>query len=99
MREVPPQPPFQIEAANDAATTDNSVLPLNAPYSELRRQIATLQAEHAALDTQLEALRQLATLNSAERDDLQIVRIKKRKLKIKDTILLLQLQIEPDELA
>ncbi len=32
-------------------------------------------------------------------DDLEIQRLKKRKLKVKDTIILLQLQLEPDSRA
>jgi hypothetical protein len=32
-------------------------------------------------------------------DDLELQRLKKRKLKVKDTIILLQLQLEPDTRA
>jgi len=66
---------------------------MTAPHhpDELRRRIVELQVEHRDLD------QIIATLESQPgRDDLQIRRLKKRKLQIKDAVTLLQIQLEPD---
>ena len=58
---------------------------------ELNRRIIELQVEHRDLD------QIIATLEAQTgRDDLQIRRLKKRKLQIKDAVTLLQIQLEPD---
>jgi len=57
----------------------------------LRDRILQLQSEHSELDRMID---QLAT--SSDISDLDLQRLKKRKLKVKDNILLLQLQLEPD---
>lgn len=57
----------------------------------LKRRIAELQNEHRSLDRTIETLR-----STPPADDLQIRRLKKRKLQIKDTIVLLQMQLTPD---
>jgi hypothetical protein len=57
----------------------------------LRDRILQLQSEHDELDR---TIGQLAT--SSETSDLKLQDLKKRKLKIKDNILLLQLQLDPD---
>nr|WP_277188008.1 DUF465 domain-containing protein [Caballeronia sp. BR00000012568055] len=54
----------------------------------IRDRIAQLQAEHHGLDDLI------ARMDGA--DDLELRRLKKRKLKVKDTILLLQLQLDTD---
>ncbi|GGD91397.1 MULTISPECIES: DUF465 domain-containing protein [Caballeronia] len=67
---------------------------LNAPRQTaadaalIRDRIAQLQEEHHGLDTLIEKLSGI--------DDLELRRLKKRKLKVKDTILLLQLQLDTD---
>lgn len=67
---------------------------LNAPRQPavdavlLRDRIAQLQEEHHGLDTLIGKLSGI--------DDLELRRLKKRKLKVKDTILLLQLQLDTD---
>ncbi len=62
----------------------------NTP-DELNRRIIELQVEHRDLD------QIIATLEAQTgRDDLQIRRLKKRKLQIKDAVTLLQIQLEPD---
>lgn len=67
---------------------------LNAPRQSavdaalLRGRIAQLQEEHHGLDTLIGKLSGI--------DDLELRRLKKRKLKVKDTILLLQLQLDTD---
>ena len=56
----------------------------------LRDRILQLQSEHSELD------RMIDKLVSSDITDLELRRLKKRKLKVKDDILLLQLQLEPD---
>ncbi|MGN6319703.1 DUF465 domain-containing protein [Trinickia sp.] len=59
----------------------------------LRDRILQLQSEHSELD------RMIDKLVSSDITDLELRRLKKRKLKVKDDILLLQLQLEPDRHA
>lgn len=57
----------------------------------IKRRIVELQVEHRDLD------QIIAMLTSQPGfDQLQIRRLKKRKLQIKDSITLLQIQLEPD---
>ena len=57
----------------------------------IKRRIVELQVEHRDLD-------QIIGMLTAQPgfDQLQIRRLKKRKLQIKDSITLLQIQLEPD---
>ena len=57
----------------------------------IRRRIVELQVEHRDLD-------QIIDMLTAQPgyDELQIRRLKKRKLQIKDSMTLLQIQLEPD---
>ncbi|WP_454720960.1 MULTISPECIES: YdcH family protein [Cupriavidus] len=57
----------------------------------LARQIMELQIEHRDLDYLIDRMAADAT-----HDELQMRRLKKRRLKLKDAITLLQLQLEPD---
>jgi hypothetical protein len=57
----------------------------------LKRRIAELQNEHRGLDATIAGLSEAVPL-----DEMQIRRLKKRKLQIKDTIVLLQMQLTPD---
>jgi hypothetical protein len=57
----------------------------------LKRRIAELQNEHRGLDATIAGLGVALPL-----DEMQIRRLKKRKLQIKDTIILLQMQLTPD---
>jgi len=63
------------------------------PISEhtLRDRILQLESEHTGLDRMIDRMAQEYGC-----DDLELRRLKKRKLKVKDTIILLQLQLEPD---
>ncbi|GAB5099816.1 DUF465 domain-containing protein [Caballeronia sp. LP006] len=67
---------------------------LNAPRQPavdatvLRDRITQLQEEHHGLSTLIDKMGGI--------DDLELRRLKKRKLKVKDTILLLQLQLDGD---
>ncbi|HAV74338.1 MAG: DUF465 domain-containing protein [Gammaproteobacteria bacterium] len=57
----------------------------------IKRRIVELQVEHRDLD-------QIIAMLTAQTgfDQLQVRRLKKRKLQIKDSITLLQIQLEPD---
>jgi len=57
----------------------------------LRLKVLELEAEHRELDHLIEQLQE-----SGSRDELQIRRLKKRKLQIKDQIAQLQVQLSPD---
>lgn len=58
---------------------------------EIKRRIGELNLEHRDLDRAIEAL----DLNPL-RDELQLKRLKKRKLMLKDQIFMLQRQLVPD---
>ena len=61
---------------------------------ELREQLARLRTEHRDLDTQI-----VAEEGSALADQLQIKRLKKKKLALKDRITALEDQLLPDIIA
>lgn len=60
----------------------------------IRQRIAELQLEHRGLDAMIAAMG-----HQPRFDELQLRRLKKRKLRIKDAITLLQMQLVPDEPA
>jgi len=57
----------------------------------LELRVLELEAEHRELDHLIEQLQQQGV-----RDELQIRRLKKRKLQLKDQVTLLQMQLSPD---
>lgn len=57
----------------------------------IKRRIAELQLEHRGLDAMIGLI-----VDPGSFDELQLRRLKKRKLQIKDTIFLLQMQLVPD---
>lgn len=57
----------------------------------IKKRIAELQLEHGDLDAAIGSLVSQGTM-----DDLHVRRMKKRKLQIKDAIVLLQMQLTPD---
>lgn len=61
---------------------------------EIDRRIGLLRQEHRDLDTAIEALRALSG-----GDQLQLARLKKRKLKLRDDIALLEDMLIPDIIA
>ena len=61
---------------------------------ELRRQLSTLRIEHRDLDAAIEALRA-----SGSTDQLQIARLKKRKLQLRDQIAAIEDELLPDIIA
>ena len=60
-------------------------------HQTIQRRIVELQVEHRDLD---DVIAQLTAL--ADHDELQLRRLKKKKLQIKDQILQLQIQLVPD---
>ena len=61
---------------------------------ELRKKLALLSTEHRDLDAAITALRE-----SGSTDQLQIARLKKRKLMLKDQIAIIEDQLLPDIIA
>jgi hypothetical protein len=62
--------------------------------NELRSQLAQLRQEHRDLDAAIEALH-----NSPGSDLLQVQRLKKRKLHLRDRIIQIEDQLTPDIIA
>jgi hypothetical protein len=62
--------------------------------SEIRRRLELLRMEHRDLDAAIEAM-----LATAASDQLQVARLKKRKLRLRDEISLLEDQLIPDIIA
>ncbi len=58
---------------------------------EIKRRIIELQIEHRDLDLAIERLGQQSGV-----DELHLRRLKKRKLQIKDSLMLLQMRLVPD---
>ena len=61
---------------------------------ELRKRLEVLKTEHRDLDAAIDAL-----TASGATDQLQIARLKKRKLKLKDQIALIEDYLSPDIIA
>jgi hypothetical protein len=61
---------------------------------ELEAKLHNLLTEHRDLDSAIEAL-----IQSGSSDQVQIARLKKRKLRLKDEIVLVQDQLIPDIIA
>ena len=62
--------------------------------AEMRKKLALLKTEHRDLDAAIEALRE-----SGSTDQLQIARLKKRKLALKDQIGMIEDALLPDIIA
>ncbi|TDK68622.1 YdcH family protein [Sapientia aquatica] len=60
-------------------------------HSEIQNRITLLKVEHRDLDIVIESL-----ILAGHTDELQLQRLKKRKLQLKDHIKLLQMQLIPD---
>lgn len=61
---------------------------------ELRKRLAALKTEHRDLDAAIDAL-----LDAGSTDQLQIARLKKRKLLLKDQIAMVEDALIPDIIA
>ena len=70
---------------------DGGVVNLDPEEAALRSRLFELRAEHRALDAAVEALHTGGAL-----DLVQLARLKKRKLALKDKILLLEEMLVPD---
>lgn len=66
----------------------------NEDDNELRAQLAQMRQEHRDLDAAIEALH-----NSPGSDLLQVQRLKKRKLHLRDRIIQVEDQLTPDIIA
>ena len=66
----------------------------NADRVALMERLVTLQVEHRDLDAVIQQL-----VLDPKRDDLQVTRLKRRKLLLKDQIAWIERQIDPDVLA
>jgi hypothetical protein len=62
-----------------------------SPADDLQRRIIELEVEHRDLDAVIKVL-----TDDVHRDELQLRRLKKRKLQLKDHITLLKMQLIPD---
>jgi hypothetical protein len=60
-------------------------------YIDIQKRITLLSVEHRDLDVVIQTL-----ISTGHVDDLQLQRLKKRKLQLKDHIKLLQMQLIPD---
>jgi hypothetical protein len=65
-----------------------------ASETDLQAELARLKEEHRDLDTAIDALE-----NAPARDNLQIKRLKKKKLALKDRIAQIEDQLLPDIIA
>lgn len=61
---------------------------------ELKKLLASLQVEHRDLDAAIDAL-----TGAGSTDQLQIARLKKRKLRLRDQIAIVEDQLLPDIIA
>jgi hypothetical protein len=61
------------------------------PPEDIQRRIVELEVEHRDLDAVIDLL-----IRDARHDELQLRRLKKRKLQLKDHITLLKMQLIPD---
>jgi hypothetical protein len=75
---------FAADGARSSAVTDE----------EMRKRLGALRIEHRDLDAAIDALR-----GAGIEDQLQIARLKKRKLRLKDQIALIQDYLTPDIIA
>jgi hypothetical protein len=64
-----------------------------AQIEAVKQRISELQLEHRGLDAMIDAV---GHKEQQPVDELQMRRLKKRKLQIKDMIVLLQMQLIPD---
>jgi hypothetical protein len=87
--------PREIGSATDAvADVSDAAMMKQDDDSELRARLARLRQEHRDLDAAIEALH-----NSPGSDLLQVQRLKKRKLQLRDQIIMIEDQLTPDIIA
>ncbi|CAM8629108.1 MAG: hypothetical protein RI928_2763 [Pseudomonadota bacterium] len=64
---------------------------MTVPAEQVRARVIELEIEHRDLDAAIDRLAE-----AAASDDLQLRRLKKRKLQLKDQIIQLKMQLVPD---
>ena len=82
------------EASNtpqDPAANSPSIHAEEPRVEWIKSRVIELQLEHRGLDSMIMALGEEGRF-----DELQLRRLKKRKLQIKDSLMLLQMQLVPD---
>lgn len=62
-----------------------------SPSNDIQRRIIELEVEHRDLDAVIESL-----IRDSRHEELQLRRLKKRKLQLKDHITMLKMQLVPD---
>lgn len=96
-------PGLEIHAAGDGQTkTERAEL----TEDEMRKRLETLRIEHRDLDVAIDALSGAMAgtqagpgTSTAPADQLQVARLKKRKLKLRDQIAMLEDYLIPDIIA
>ena len=88
----------QIVSDYDLPASDQSLRSNSVSEEEMRKRLEMLRTEHRDLDAAIDALTLAGTLAGAN-DQLQIARLKKRKLKLKDQISLMEDYLIPDIIA
>ena len=83
-------PTGSIETLGAAAMTEQD----KQDKAELKAQLARLQQEHRDLDSAIEALQ-----TSPGKDIIQVQRLKKRKLYLRDRIAFIEDELTPDIIA
>jgi hypothetical protein len=83
--------PGPAGSASIPFTLNCSELPTMIDVQEIQRRIIELDVEHRDLDAVIEML-----TRDGHADQLQLRRLKKRKLQLKDHITLLKMQLVPD---
>jgi hypothetical protein len=81
----------RMRAGRDSRSQGSQVSPNPNDVDSIKLRIAELQLEHRGLNQMIERMGQ-----EPDTDQLLLRRLKKRKLQIKDSIVLLQMQLTPD---
>ncbi len=71
--------------------SNQSAIMTSTHREDIQRRIIELEVEHRDLDSVIDML-----IRDARSEDLQLRRLKKRKLQLKDHIALLKMQLVPD---
>lgn len=87
-------PVIELHAKADFAGLDAAAEMTQDEERELKAQLARLRQEHRDLDAAIEALH-----NAPSADLLQVQRLKKRKLALRDRIIAIEDQLTPDIIA
>ena len=76
--------------SDDSIDKDDNMT-MNSQHDILYQRIVELEVEHRDLDAVIETL-----IRDGHHEELQLRRLKKRKLQLKDNITLLKMQLVPD---